>query len=506
MYGNDLSSRSRTLNGGRWRLTRFCSRCSASASVCGHDHLDAARPARPAGRSRAGVAARLKYVRTRAAATSPCRCRGPRRVRRGRGRRPGRVGSARSCSRMPSRPRELAYPAHVERLLACRLVASSRSPRRPRARGRPDDGARRRRGHRQARPTSCSRKARMRCCAWRGSPPCGSRRSGCPGQTSRRRATELKIAPQRRRRAPRWPGCASTCRSIHAGSTARRRSPPRRSAEFAAVRGRARRSAAVGRRRDRRQRAEPEPLLAAAVQPRRHRTPRRRPTSRCWRARTTPSRPSIPACASGVARSRHAATTGPAAATRTRRSKFLRDLGTAYRASGRTAPVMDGLAFHPYAGRLAAVAGRRRTRTRPRSASPTTTGSCRLLGTGVRRHGAARVGAADPLRRVRRSSRRSRRARRSATPAPSRPRRGRSPEVEAGRLLRARRCGSPSASRTSSGILALPLAGRDRARQLAVGRLLRRRDAEVELYRRPRRRSRARAEARSRAARGWGSR
>ena len=28
---------------------------------------------------------------------------------------------------------------------------------------------------------------------------------------------------------------------------------------------------------------------------------------------------------------------------------FLRDLGTAYRSSGRTAPIMDGLAFHPYA-------------------------------------------------------------------------------------------------------------------------------------------------------------
>ncbi len=29
--------------------------------------------------------------------------------------------------------------------------------------------------------------------------------------------------------------------------------------------------------------------------------------------------------------------------------KFLRDLGSAYRSSGRTLPVMDGLAFHPYA-------------------------------------------------------------------------------------------------------------------------------------------------------------
>jgi hypothetical protein len=33
MYGKDLSSRSRTLNGGRYRLTRFCSRCSASTSL-----------------------------------------------------------------------------------------------------------------------------------------------------------------------------------------------------------------------------------------------------------------------------------------------------------------------------------------------------------------------------------------------------------------------------------------------------------------------------------------
>src|SRR6266571_3577999 len=33
MYGKDLSSRSLTLNGGRCLLTRFCSRCSASTSV-----------------------------------------------------------------------------------------------------------------------------------------------------------------------------------------------------------------------------------------------------------------------------------------------------------------------------------------------------------------------------------------------------------------------------------------------------------------------------------------
>ena len=32
MYGKDLSSRSRMLNGGRWRLTRFLPRWSAPAS------------------------------------------------------------------------------------------------------------------------------------------------------------------------------------------------------------------------------------------------------------------------------------------------------------------------------------------------------------------------------------------------------------------------------------------------------------------------------------------
>ena len=42
--GNDLSSRSRTLNGGRWRLTRFCSRWSASRLRRGDDDLDVAHP------------------------------------------------------------------------------------------------------------------------------------------------------------------------------------------------------------------------------------------------------------------------------------------------------------------------------------------------------------------------------------------------------------------------------------------------------------------------------
>ena len=49
-----------------------------------------------------------------------------------------------------------------------------------------------------------------------------------------------------------------------------------------------------------------------------------------------------------------------------------------------------------------------------------------LLGAGVRRHGAARLDAADPLRRVRRRDADPGRRRRGSTPAPSRRRRGRS--------------------------------------------------------------------------------
>ena len=45
MYGKDLSSRSLTLNGGRCRLTRFCSRCSASASLW--VTITSTRPTRP---------------------------------------------------------------------------------------------------------------------------------------------------------------------------------------------------------------------------------------------------------------------------------------------------------------------------------------------------------------------------------------------------------------------------------------------------------------------------
>ena len=95
--------------------------------------------------------------------------------------------------------------------------------------------------------------------------------------------------------------------------------------EFAAYLTVARAAAAVDRRRDRRQRAEPQPLLAAAVQPGRHRTRPRLRTSRSSHAPTTRSRRSTRGRASGAARSRRAASTGPErAATRTRPSRSSR--------------------------------------------------------------------------------------------------------------------------------------------------------------------------------------
>ena len=80
---------------------------------------------------------------------------------------------------------------------------------------------------------------------------------------------------------------------------------------------------------------------------------------------------------------------------------FLKDMGAAYRASGRTLPVMDGLAFHPYADSSGQS---------PETPHPNST----TIGLGdydrldpqprsrLRRHAAGRHDAAGRLRRVRR--------------------------------------------------------------------------------------------------------
>ena len=79
--------------------------------------------------------------------------------------------------------------------------------------------------------------------------------------------------------------------------------------------------------------------------------------------------------ASGAARSRPRGIDRPGTGRDTHSPvAFLKDLGAAYRASGRTLPVMDGLAFHPYADTLRPVARHAASRSRPPSGSPTTTG------------------------------------------------------------------------------------------------------------------------------------
>ena len=98
---------------------------------------------------------------------------------------------------------------------------------------------------------------------------------------------------------------------------------------------------------------------------------------RCSRRPTTRSRPSRPTPASGAGRSRRAASTGRArAATRSRPTRFLRELGQAYRASGR-AEARDGrLRVPPVRGELERPGRPGARPTRTTSASPTRTSSC----------------------------------------------------------------------------------------------------------------------------------
>ena len=154
-------------------------------------------------------------------------------------------------------------------------------------------------------------------------------------------------APQRDGRGPARRACASYVSVYHPGSrtTPLDREAQAQFAQYTAALARARSRV---RRRDRRQRAEPQPLLAAAVRPATARTPPRPPTCSCSPARTTRSRRSIPASASGAARSRRAAATA-----RGHPPHALADgvhPGARHRLPRERphAPVMDGLAFHPY--------------------------------------------------------------------------------------------------------------------------------------------------------------
>ena len=103
---------------------------------------------------------------------------------------------------------------------------------------------------------------------------------------------------------------------------------------------------------------------------------------------------------------------------------FLRDMGAAYRASGRAEPIMDGLAFHPYAD----SSGQSPDTPHPKSTTIGLADYSRLTTTlGQAFDGTQQLGSSlpAPVLRVRRRVGRSRRARRRRTPARSRRRRTR---------------------------------------------------------------------------------
>ena len=76
-------------------------------------------------------------------------------------------------------------------------------------------------------------------------------------------------------------------------------------------------------------------------------------------------------------------------------TRFIEDLGAAYRASGRDKPVMDMFSIHPYPGELEHPADLRAPAEHRRSASPTTTSSSALLGAAF--DGTAQPGSSLPI-------------------------------------------------------------------------------------------------------------
>ena len=197
-----------------------------------------------------------------------------------------------------------------------------------------------------------------------------------------------------------------------------------------------------------------------------------------------------------AARSRRAAATSPAGSVRRiHRRSSSSDMGQAYRDSGRTTPIMDGFAFHPYEDNssVAPVSGTHPNTTDDRARR------LRQARRVARRGVPATTRAADLVRRVRRRVADPGGEAERSTPAPSRRRRSRSPRRRRPRTT-GRRCSSPSASRTSDGLFLFHSVDETRPRRLAVGRLLRRRHAEVEPRRR-RARARAVAPRRRRALR-----
>ena len=289
MYGNDLSSRSRTLNGGRWRLTRFCSRCSASTSRLGDDRLDRldavghlpdalARVARAGLEVRAD--ARTQRFRLADVEHLALRVRGRDRPRDA----AARASAGSRCGLRPSgcqRTEALAVPRRARPLprFAGLLHLVER---RVGGRSRACSSARPRTWRSSRTPTS--RSSRWTRPGSRASTRSGSRR---PGRRARRRSartTRSILGERDQRRAVHGLARRALALSLRLERDAADRPGPRR---LRGVRGRRRDPLPARARLHHRQRAEPEPLLAAAVRARRRATPPRPRTSSCSRRPTT---------------------------------------------------------------------------------------------------------------------------------------------------------------------------------------------------------------------------
>ena len=252
-------------------------------------------------------------------------------------------------------------------------------------------------------------------------------------------------------------------------------------AQFAVLRGVDPAARAVRPLRDRRQRAEPEPLLDAAVHARRGST--RPPSS--YLGLLAQTYDAIKAAAPGgrVIGGSLAPRGGdnPALARPTHSPTQLHPRPGHRLPAQRPDAAGDGLVLVPPVPR-ARRASRppSRTRGRRRSRSPTTASCVRLLGRAFDGTAPARLDAADHLRRVRRADERS----------PTTSGALREPGLPSARATRSTRRRRPATTAQALQLAAcqterrraplLPRHRRGRARPLAVRRLLRGRHAEVE--------------------------
>ena len=223
-----------------------------------------------------------------------------------------------------------------------------------------------------------------------------------------------KHGASRRRRPAAAPACRRAPRRPKAIEPAARRLPAqlldparrRSSGRVHRLRGGSRPSAAGSAHRLRRQRAEPQPVLGAAVRPgrRRRRCGRVRAAARGRLRRAQERRPEARPSSAAVLAPRGGDDPGVARQTHSP-TAFITDLGAAYRASGRTKPA-DGHVLDPRLRRVAQdpavvspsahdVDRDRRLRQARLAARPS-----------VRRHRAEGLEAPDRLRRVRRRDRR----------------------------------------------------------------------------------------------------